>query len=418
MSVIYKIKDPENNKDMLLVSKEYVDSQFKALKDALINHERNIDNAHTKSSGTSESAANLDNIEFKDIDFESIVEDTSINASKVKTDSTHRFLTDSQIISLKDKPSDYEVDNAIAKAKEDIKRQYMNLYTKFLNIPDGARKLREIANIISSDNNLSNLINLLNDKISVDELQDHEADSSKHINNNDRKALNVLLNLINTGLISTVESLNTGLIQNSTNSYKLDNRSYDEVRDRSIYKHIIGIYSSGYEDTRADIILPAGQTLISEFADLELYTISGKVAFLPGTYNLQDISIDVPTRKPSLIIEGSGNATEFIISRGSINNTTIRDLTLTGENDNLKIGDLQLGNNVVLENLTLRNMRIQLDASENCIIRNCKLDHCVINLKAGKCYNNFFINNILDGVSSIPKFNGGGNQYINNINAM
>ena len=63
-------------------------------------------------------------------------------------------------------------------------------------------------------------------------------------------------------------------------------------------------------------------------------------------------------------------------------------------------------------------MRIQLDASENCIIRNCKLDHCVINLKAGKCYNNFFINNILDGVSSIPKFNGGGNQYINNINAM
>ena len=224
MSVIYKIKDPENNKDMLLVSKEYVDSQFKALKDALINHERNIDNAHTKSSGTSESAANLDNIEFKDIDFESIVEDTSINASKVKTDSTHRFLTDSQIISLKDKPSDYEVDNAIAKAKEDIKRQYMNLYTKFLNIPDGARKLREIANIISSDNNLSNLINLLNDKISVDELQDHEADSSKHINNNDRKALNVLLNLINTGLISTVESLNTGLIQNSTNSYKLDNR--------------------------------------------------------------------------------------------------------------------------------------------------------------------------------------------------
>jgi len=418
MSVIYKIKNPEDSKDILLVSKDYVDSQFKALKDALINHERNIDNAHTKNSGTSESAANLDNTEFHDLNIESIVEQTEILASKIKTDSTHRFLTDSQIISLRDKPSDHEVDNAISKAKEDIKRQYMNLYTKFLNIPDGAKKLREIANIISSDNNLSNLVGLLNDKISVDELEDHENDASKHINNNDRKALNVLLNLINTGLINTVENLNAGVINTSMNSHALDNKSYEQVRDKSIYTKTIGIFSSGYDETRADVMLPAGQWLSKEFFDLGLYKQTGKVAFLPGLYDIPEMNIYVFNDTPGVIIEGSGESTEFLLNRGSLNNITIRDMLFKGKDSGLGVVTIFLGSKVVLENMTLRNITFEMESSERCIIRNCILDHCTFRLKAGSCYNNIFMNNIVDDYSVIPKYNGGGNQYINNIKLM
>ena len=67
MSDIYKIVDPESGETQLVTSKEYVDLRLQRIEEALIQHEKEIDEAHTISSMFNSVPSLLDTVSIEEM---------------------------------------------------------------------------------------------------------------------------------------------------------------------------------------------------------------------------------------------------------------------------------------------------------------------------------------------------------------
>ena len=121
-----------------------------------------------------------------------------ILARDIKTDSNHMFVTNAILDTMLDKPSKFELDKLIADLKQEILNNNNEIYSRIVNTPNVINKLRDISTILNEDEIANGLLNTLAYKLNLDDFQEH-AKSSTHMNNNDRKALNVLLKCLLNG---------------------------------------------------------------------------------------------------------------------------------------------------------------------------------------------------------------------------
>lgn len=182
MPKIYTVNNGENDSDKI-PSLEYI----KALEVNLFNILNKICDVESSLVPTATSSKALP---------VGVEEMPKINANDVNTDANHRFITDSMIDSFNnDKPSRYELNKAINDLKVEIDKQINSMYTKILNTSNAVSKLREISELLNEDDVFDKLMQIVSDKVTVDELNNH-INSGTHLTDNDRKILNRLISII------------------------------------------------------------------------------------------------------------------------------------------------------------------------------------------------------------------------------
>lgn len=333
MSVVYKYRSPEADKEGLLVSKEYVDLRLKRLEDA-------INNTTSRSIPPI-----LDNVAVSDLD----LSNTAIKASAIVQDSGNRLVTDTQLSSLKSRPTSNEIDSKIQGLESEIKKYVDMIYNRLLNMPNAVERLKKISQMLSSDDNLNQFFQALDNTISEVDFDKH-LKSSAHINNNERKALNILLDLINNGTVDRLVKAKT----------KIEALS-DDVGAVSVQAN------TKFEDK---IYTPENYP-----ADFNVRKNNGVIAFKAGKY-IFDLPIILNPTLP-LIVNGSGkDTTKFIIgTENAVANTTIRDLSFEQSMDLKDLAEINLCGNVVVDGVSFSGCKIVI-TGDGVIIERCKFDNC------------------------------------------
>ena len=119
----------------------------------------------------------------------------NINATDVNTDSNHKFISETEISVLKDKPTTYDVDKSIAGLKKEIVQIINERFDNILNSKNSLNNIKYLINVLENDNNMKNILDLINSKASLEDLEEHK-ESFTHVNNIDRKAINLLIKFI------------------------------------------------------------------------------------------------------------------------------------------------------------------------------------------------------------------------------
>lgn len=333
MSTIYKYKTPDSAKDDLLVSKEYVDLRLKRLEDA-------INNTTSRSIPPV-----LDNVSINDLDLSS----TTVKASAVVQDPGNRMVSDTQLASFKSRPTSGEVDLKLKTVEADVKKYVDEIYNRLLNMPNAVERLKKISQLISSDDTLNQFFQALDNTISEADFDRH-IKSSAHINNNERKALNILLDLINDGTVDRLTKAKSKIetLTNDVNavSSQANNKFEDKIYTPENYP-----------------------------ADFNMTKNEGVISFKSGKY-IFDTPMIANTALP-LIINGSGmNTTKFIIDTDNIlNNCTIRDLSFEQSMDLKELAEIKICGDTVLDGVALTGCKIVI-TGDNVIIERCRFDNC------------------------------------------
>ena len=412
MSEIYRLKNKENGSEQLLVSKEYVDLRIRALRDAMINHFNNISEAHTNQSDNAEKQLSvLENTKIVDLDVEMEVKE--LDADKIVTDATHKFVTQSQLEVFKNKPTAHEVENMINNNANALKNTFNEMYTNLLNMPDAVKQFKELSRLLQDgDGNLNKVLDAINLKADAEELKEHE-ESNLHINDNDRKALNILIDMINSGAFATIcKFIEDDKVSDAENANKLDGYTLDDILARKgKYNKIYGVSKDtckhDVDVTAVDLYLPAdAASMHGEFVKENLSLMDGYVLFREGKYNIPEFLVKRAEDAYSLTIEGTGTATEFIIDRGLFGNVEFDDLCI--ENGELFIDTLS-----VFRDVTFKNCSINMKNCYKNLFDNCTFENCTFSFGSG-IFKTRIQNCIFDGCK-VPKYLGGGIVFNNNV---
>lgn len=425
MSVLYRLHTgDENSEDTILVSKDYVDSQIKALQDALITHEKNCDSAHSVSSDNLTLAPTLDNNTIEDIYI--VPSLPEISGENINQDPNHRLMSDSLINILKNKPSTFELEQAVNDVENRIKAKLNEQYTMLLNTRNAVPKLREIANLLDGDKDLEEYLHALSDKISLEDLENHIG-SNLHLNNNDRKALNLMLAFIKEGAADwEADETKPNHIRNKPESLPANGGNADTVGGLSIDQ----LGNKKLE------VLTVGESHVSKPEDVDyLYDYSQFRDLKTGDYDL-DLELvfnneRVVANKGGIIgfkrglytsshVDFIGSIDKRCIIRGSGVYTTVFDFKFLHcsqiQIEDLGIEDctqLIVSTNSIFKNVTFTNCNIVLNNSENCTFLNCEFKSCNFVMN-GFCFNNIVSLNRFNN-SKVPKYIGGNNIIVNNI---
>ena len=333
MSIVYKYKAPDSIKDDLLVSKEYVDLRLKRLEDA-------INNTTSRSIPPI-----LDNVAVNDLDLSS----TTIRASSVVQDPGNRMVSDAQLASFKARPSAGEVDSKLKGMEADIKKYVDDIYNRFLNMPNAVERLKKISQMISNDDTLNQFFQALDNTISESDFDRH-IKSSAHIDNNERKALNILLDLINDGTVDRLVKAKTKIEALSNDVSVVSSQANNKFEDK--------------------IYTPENYP-----SDFNMTKNNGVISFKSGKY-IFDMPIIANTALP-LIINGSGmDTTKFIINTDNVfNNCTIRDLSFEQSMDLKELAVIKICGDTVLDGVSLTGCKVVI-TGDNVIMERCRFDDC------------------------------------------
>lgn len=419
MSKVYKIIDPEIGED-LLASKEYVDLRVQALKTALLTHEQNTESAHKDSTNTViDNAGLLDKEEVVGLELHPQMPKSIIE--HIEQDAQHRFLTDTQIKAFKDKASTFEVGLAIEDAKNELKSSFNDQYINLLNLPNAINKLKEIAVLIKSSDVLNSLFDMLDNRITQEELEEHIA-SCRHLNNNDRKALNMLLEYINNGYAEKIKDIGKEAEHAvvSDTAKTLGGYSLEKIKTCHLDMNIYGSTSSNnlYDNASVNFMLDNdsldGQETIKKiFCDGDLKRQYGVVSFKPGEYIINKNKMDLHRKygEQELLIRGSGNSTVFSTEIGiDFNNVIIENLAITPQANNTTI---EIYNDVKLIDTTFRDCNIIFKSSQRIIINRCLFYHCTFKFEDG-CSTMIITNSFFEA-GRLPKYLSRTNIITNNL---
>ena len=419
MSKIYRITNPDTGESELLVSKEYVDLRIQSLKDALLHHEQNKDSAHTGISDTLiDNAGLLDAEEISGLNIYQQLPEVTLGS--LEQDSKHRLLSDTQIQAFKDKVSRFELDAAIEDTRNELKMSFNNQYINLLNLPNAVDKLKELAKLIETSNALNSLLDELKTRVSEDELYSH-ASNYTHLNNNDRKALNILLGIINNGLIEKINDIGktAQIAEVAKTAETVNGYTYEELKKCHLENRIYGsMYgNTDYDQSAVDSILSSNDDnslLVKSLRDGDIKYEIGILGFKPGSYIMNGYNIDLyrETDKLELILRGSGNSTVFTTdSMINVNNVSLENLSITGVGN----GIINIYNNAKFKDILFTGMHIIFKNSENLSIQNCTFNGCTFEF--GNACNHMNISNNLFIRGPLPKYLTRTSIITNNLNA-
>ena len=415
MANVYAIPSTDSLNDFnksdpnyLLASCAYVISLIKKVEDELLDHINSYD-AH-KSSDHIESAINMnESIDVKELPIENKTIE-NIEAVSINTDSTHKFISDTQLSIFKDKVSTFELQSAISNLRTELEKIVNDYFIKLINKEDAVQRIKDIECAISESKDLDSIISLLSGKATKNELNDH-AKSIFHLNNNDRKALNLLIKFIEKGCADwNAPSTEPNYIRNKPESLPANGGNADTVggyKPKDLLNHqaydiIIGI---GVLITNVDFLLPPdgskNDDLISVLTQSDT-KYSHSLMFRSGFYKFKTISLSSHS-----ITGAPNNATKFYVESMSLNQTTLRDIQF-------KDSVIHIESNVNLENCSFVSSIIYLEASYESTIRNCSFDNCNIVFN-GACMDNIITGNRFKKSRWPSSYYGGGNMIVNNL---
>ena len=406
MSNVYKITDPESGATQLVTSKEYVDLRLQRLEEALIQHEKEIDDAHTIGSMFNTVPSLLDNVLIEEMISPTI---NQVRAEDIKTNSEYKFISQAQIEAFRNKASINEVKTIINNEANNLKQQFNSMYTNLLNKPNAVKDLKAIFSLLDTNGDYKKLIELLENALTEEDLREHTEDDTKHVNSIDRKALSILITLIKDGTLDKVKNLSLDYCKNSLNSNNLDNKSYEQVRAIGPYEQIYGILGQSGEDYRAGHMFSSGHDLASEIIEEDFYDTTGKIFFLKGSYHISSLGLFRIKTRDSLIIEGAGPCTRFYLQNGTFSNVELRDISIIADKEcAINVGGYSIFNNVTFENVT-----INLNSSTRCRFTNCIFKNCKLHM-TGICTFNIIKDNVFES-TPMPKYLGSSNIIKDNI---
>ena len=387
MSKIYKYIN-ENGEEQLYVSKEYVDVRIKALREAIISHIKNIDDAHIDHS------ADID-VPFDNVSVEkaAISNEVKVNAKDVEEDSTHRFTTDEDIKKFRSKPTLFEVQRMIDDAENNLQAVFNDQYIRILNIPGAVDKLIEVAELIKSNANLDKLVDIMENKLSKKDLMAH-IESSIHLTEDDRNALNIILEKFNDGTLQALgdnaKYADIARVSNNSSAIEgLDLRSLHKCKAEEL---VIGL-GNKYNGRVLDVVMNDPN---KEFELLDLNYISGAVCFKTAEYNIDNFNIDRKNNDIDLIIYGCGSGTMFNIYNMNLNGrVTMRDCKVRN-------GIINVKTNNTFENIIFENCDIKLSGCNFVTFNKCRFTNCSFKFEVGCSYLRF-VDNYISG-NKMPKY--------------
>lgn len=338
---------------------------------------------------------------------------TCILARNIKTDSNHMFVTNAILDTMLDKPSKFEVENLISDLKQEILNNNNEIYSRIVNSPNVINKLRDISTILNDDETVNGLLNTLAYKLNLDDFQEHTK-SSIHMNNNDRKALNVLLKCLINGFADwNAEDGSYNIIKNKPEALPADGGNADTIANHGItelinkydYDIVIGSSLEKYSEDSCDIYAIEGNVdsdnLISLIKNIKN---AGIILFKRGNYVIDHID----SFNKSLIIKGIDPRLTCIRINTLMNvyNSVFKDISL-------KDSKIYIGSYCNITNVSFTNCEIVLNRSIGCNIIGCTFDNCEIIIE------NVISNNIIKCnryIHTNPiKFIGGNNIISENI---
>lgn len=373
MSNIYKITN-ENGEDELLVSKDYVDLRFKALQEALKSVGANLDDTQSD-----HSVSPMDNVNVIDITNEvnNSKVDTAIDVEDIPQDAKHRFITDEDYKDMKSKASVFEMNAAVDGAKKDLEKVIDDQYIRLLNVPDALSKFRQVAELINTDSNLESLLNTMGDKVSKKELEDHTSNQI-HLTNEDRAALNILLEKFNDGTLDLVgksaDQANNAVHAEDTD--KINGLNLNEAQKNRLEIFVIGNTNTDKFETSCDLLIDPQENCENKLEDA-LEDLSGRVGVHNGVYNFNTLDISFPLLSDQeLFITGSGLGTIFkcsVFEYGG--NRNLEYLTISSNNSKEQ-ANIFCDNHSSFHNVRFENCNIILDSSRFVTFDNCYFKHC------------------------------------------
>ncbi len=395
---IYRITNKDTGESILIGSKEYIDLKFKALKDTLVNYIKN------KNPSEDVNFSILDNESIVDIS-EVLENSNSIRAQNVIEDDQHMFLTNKQIQNMNSKISSFEAEQLINDAKNQLQIIFNDQYVRLLNLPDAVNKLRDISDIVKDNDGINSIINLVNDKATKEELEEH-IKSNIHLSDNDRNAINILLDKFYSG---SLESIGEN-IKYAENASYIDNLSLDSIHKCKREELVIG-NSDRYFPGEVDVLMDLEPDRVIELLNF----CAGIVVFKPGVYEFNNDRRIVRESNVNLIIEGCGDyyVTEFRLDSHDIrvcDYISMKNCTVTGNAESMPT--LFLTSNNKFENVNFYNCNFILDHSEFITFRDCQFNNCSFKIKSSayiKIVDNYLYN------TKIPKLLGTTNVIKDNI---
>lgn len=396
MSKIYTVNNGESNSDQI-PSIEYINELTKMVEDILIS-------INPEFNGFSSIKSKKEELPV------GVKENPIITASDVVTDASHKFISKVVLDTITDKPTKFEVDRSIEEAKKEIRDNVEKLYTRIVNTPNVINKLRDISVILNEDEVVDGLLDVLANKTNQDDFNYHVS-SSTHMNNNDRKALNILIKCLMAGFADwNAKEGDYNAIKNKPESFPANGGNADTIANYGIrdlinkddYDIIIGTDTEKYSADSCDIYAKDCEVDYIKFKELvDDIKNSGMIHFKRGYYSLNSIGIECDSY---IAFDGADNKLTWlkISNIAKLNNVSFKNISFDKSTITIK-------SNCEFRNVRFSNCTINLDNSESCKIIECEFYNCTI-IQEGAIMNNMIIYNRM--IKTKPIVYIGGNNII------
>lgn len=397
MSKIYNINDN------YIPSVEYIKEIVKMIEDSILNVSNDVPFNGFKTISTE-----TDDIPIQQSKY-------SIYANEIITDANHRFINEPLLNTFINKPSKFDIDQNIEDLRCEIDEKINDMYMKIINTPDVINKLRDISNVLNEDKNVDDVLANISDKASIKQLNDH-IDSAIHLNNNDRKALNIIIKLVKDGIIdwnagdgdiNSIKNKPNSLPANGGNADTISNHSIKDLINKYDESVVIGTISKYYDKDSCDIFIDKDSNIsleIIKYITKNNYNMH-TLLFKSGEYIIKDF--DTHSYNDIYIIKGISKKVSILDdSNITLDSIDINNLGFYNSNVMIK-------SNCDIDNIEFKNCMITLKNSECCNIRNCTFNNCKFIISGGIFDNIISFNRFIN--SEHIKFLGGNNIITNNI---
>lgn len=398
----------KNDPDFQIPSVTYVRELIKKLQDIL--------NLHINSKA---SHTDLEN-KINEINFDELIKFIelpvsndnlkNIDIKSINTDANHKFITNTQLSIMKDKVSTLELQSAMMDLRNEFKLTLSQYYTNLLNDKDALNKIKDIDLLLKNNKNMSKLLNAISTKVSRLEMNEH-IKSYQHLNNNDRKALNLLLSFIKEGCAdwnATKDQPN--YIRNKPESLPANGGNADTISGyevKYLLNHQLEDLIIGSNDNIKERIdfLANGENSMQILINYINNKKEGIYSFCHGKYNSKNIIFNNELCG-NVILRGAGNRnTIFNINEIKTNGY------ITFENLAITQSDITIESYTTYDNVLFDNCDILVNSANEINIRNCIFYNCSFSF-SGSCFNNMIVNNRFKNSGKIAYY--GGNNIIEN----
>jgi len=396
MSKIYSINNEE------VPSIEYISEIVKMISDEIKTLNTNFNGFPSIKTNTEQ--IKIDTIEKQDI-----------NASSIKTDPRHRFINEALLTTFVNKPSNFEIEQSLDAVKQELREEIEKSYMRIINTPNAIIKLRDIYTILNNENAINGLLDTLSYKVTMEDFKEHK-DSYVHLNNNDRKALNILLKCVTNNFadwnakddeVNAIKNKPTSLPANGGNADTIANHGIKEVINRDDDDLVVGVFGSNYSSDTCDIYTTTGEIDSDLFAS-ELSNINGgTVLFKKGSYSIADVYAQFNKKEPIIFRGVNYKLSTLAVNDLVMNNTTFKDIKIKDSKS------VVIESEVDLENVIFENCNIMINKSNCCNIKNCIFNNCSITIQ-GPITNNIIKCNRYIYTAPI-KYLGGNNIITENL---